>query len=44
MHSSLMHIYRTAKVDITEYFRAESSQFMSGMRMTVAQEIHTRGE
>ena len=34
-----MHMYHNTKGDMPEYFRAELSQFMSGMRMKHVQEI-----
>ena len=39
-----MHMYCTAKVDTAEYFRAESSHFMSVMMGTLAEKIGKRSE
>ena len=36
----LIHVYHTAKVDSSVYFRAKFIKFVSGMRSTVAQDIH----
>ena len=44
MSTSLMCIYRTAKLDMAEDFRLEFSQFMSLMRRNIAEEIQKRGE
>ena len=38
-----MHMYHTKKVEIPEYFRAELSHFMLGMREAIGQYIHNRG-
>ena len=43
MISALMHMYRTAKVDILKNFGAELSQFVLGIRMMVAKDTQTRG-
>ena len=37
-----MYMYRAAKVEMTEDFRNELSQFMLGMRRTIAQDIQER--
>ena len=38
----IMYVYCAAKVDMTEDFRNELSQFMLGMRSTIAQDIQKR--
>ena len=38
--TALIFVYHTAKVDTYEYFTAELSQFMSGMRRNIAKDIH----
>ena len=37
-----MKMYRTEKLDMPEYFRAELNNFMSGMRIIFSQDIHNR--
>ena len=39
-----MHMYRTAKVDMPEYFRAELSQLMTIMRSIIVQYILNRDD
>ena len=39
MCTALMHVYRTARLDMPEYFRAESSQANSVNRKKNAQDI-----
>ena len=39
-YDALMHMYRIVKVYMLQYFRADLSQPMSLMRVTIAQEIH----
>ena len=39
-----MHMYRTAKVDMPEYFRAELSQLMLVIWGYFSQYIHNRGD
>ena len=39
-----MYMYHTAKMDLPGYFRAELSQFVLGMRRTIAQDIQNKDE
>ena len=44
MDTALMHMYYTAKVYMTEYYRAELSKRVSVTRRTIEEEIQKRGE
>ena len=43
-HTVLVHMYHTEKVDTSEYFRAELSQFMLVKRREISQDIHKKGD
>ena len=43
MFTALMHMYCTAKVDMSEYFRSELIQFMSVMRRAISHDAHISG-
>ena len=42
IHFALIHMYRNAKVVMTEYFRSEFIKLMSGTRRNIAQDILNR--
>ena len=44
MIATLMQMYCTAKVDIPEDFRSKFNQYMTVMRITIAQCIQNRGD
>ena len=43
-HTEIMYMYKNSKVNMSEYFRAELSQFVSVMRRTIEKDTQNRFE